>query len=1035
MPQTPPRDQQNPNLEAQSFQRVLEERDQLFRLQEALGEVERARTLEERLRVFVEAIQRLGFGRVTITLRDERLEPTMTVSAGLTPEQERDIVERGASGETWRRRLAGLERFRTSQSYYLDSRDPWIAAEFGSGAIASALPPCDDHEWSPRDAILVPLRGGSGQIIATLIMDDPTDRARPTLERVRIVELFGQQAASIIERVRLVGIAQRRAERLQLLQESGVALARSLDEQEIVAELARHAQRAVRGDGALAIPVDAALGWPRSGLRRSGSEEAIWSASPKALVRLLQLIRPGGPVQITAGKDGELAELLQEITGHDSPSAAVLLAPVTTTDGVAAIAAVWCDDGSFSWEDEELLITMGSQAGFAIVNARLYSTSQRERRIGEALTEIARAVNAAVRRGDLMLFILRHAAALLRVEGANLSLLRDDELEVVAGIGSGEVLIGSRLPVDGSLSGRVLREGEYRISNDAQRHPEIFEPTRRTGGITKLLIVPLFGAEGPIGTLSVHNRENDFSTDEAVILQRFADQVGVALVNARLFEEERRARREMEKSETRYARVVESASDAIITIDPEGRLTSLNPSLERSVGRRRDELLGKRFHELLDGRDASQFERVLFEVLVGRKKRASVRYLAADGEIRYASVILTPMYDGERVASVLCILRDVTDERRLTEQLLQQEKLAAVGQLVSGVAHELNNPLAGVVAFSQILLASPDIPDEQRRAVETIHAEARRAARIVQNLLTFARQRSPERSTTDLNKVVADALELRRYSLTSSRVEIQTELDPQIPLTWADPFQLQQVLLNLLTNAEHAMADWPGERRIHIRTWADSELLHVSVADTGPGVSEVHIGNVFDPFFTTKGVGEGTGLGLSISDGIVREHGGRIRVESRPGSGATFTVELPYAPPPAQGEQDQSPGPAAAPSRYTVLVVDDEPAIRTALTTFFKSLGHSVDAVGSGREALSLTHGRSYDAILLDLRMPDVSGDMVFEELRTRSPELADRVIFLTGDTQSESARHFFMRTGRPVLSKPFALDDIAAVLVEVAEG
>jgi two-component system NtrC family sensor kinase len=237
----------------------------------------------------------------------------------------------------------------------------------------------------------------------------------------------------------------------------------------------------------------------------------------------------------------------------------------------------------------------------------------------------------------------------------------------------------------------------------------------------------------------------------------------------------------------------------------------------------------------------------------------------------------------------------------LMGQLLQQEKLAAIGQLVSGVAHELNNPLAGVMAFSQILLATPGVHGEERSAVETIHQEARRAAKIVSNLLTFARQHRPERTETDLNRVLMDTLELRRYALRVSQIEVELSLDSGVPATWADPFQLQQVLLNLLGNAEQALGGWSGERRITLRTsWARgaNDPIVVSVSDTGPGVSPEQAARIFNPFYTTKPVGQGTGLGLSISDGIVREHGGRIRVESRPQGGATFFVELPHVAPP-----------------------------------------------------------------------------------------------------------------------------------------
>jgi two-component system, NtrC family, sensor kinase len=409
-----------------------------------------------------------------------------------------------------------------------------------------------------------------------------------------------------------------------------------------------------------------------------------------------------------------------------------------------------------------------------------------------------------------------------------------------------------------------------------------------------------------------------------------------------------------------------------------------------------------------------------------------LRYPAPDGELRLCSLTLTPLVEGTAIAGALGIVRDVTDEKRLTEQLMQQEKLAAVGQLVSGVAHELNNPLASVMAFAQLLLAAPPGAQHDKRAIDAINQEAKRAAKIVSNLLTFARQHQPERTITDLNRVVEDTLELRRYALRIAQVEIENRLDPSLPITWADPFQLQQVVLNLITNAEHALSNWDGSRRITLSTGQEGDFIVLRIADSGPGIPTEHLSRIFNPFFTTKPVGEGTGLGLSISDGIVREHGGRIRAESRVGRGATFVIELPYTPPPTYEPPLADGTEPAHSSVRRLLVVDDEPTIRNAISTYFRSLGHIVDAVGTGREAVVRVTATDYDALLLDLRLPDITGAEVLHELEVlrRAPQ---RVVFITGDTQSESSRRALEVTGRPVVSKPFLLDELAAVVLAEA--
>ncbi|MEO6878690.1 MAG: PAS domain S-box protein, partial [Gemmatimonadaceae bacterium] len=490
----------------------------------------------------------------------------------------------------------------------------------------------------------------------------------------------------------------------------------------------------------------------------------------------------------------------------------------------------------------------------------------------------------------------------------------------------------------------------------------------------------------------------------------------------------------LERSEARYTRLVETASDAIFTVDLDGMLTAVNRSLERMTGAGRDVLLGTPFASLIDLRDVAATNDALGDAFADVGRRVDLRYADAGGETRYCSLTLTPLSEDGVVGGALGVIRDVTDEKRLADQLLQQEKLAAVGQLVSGVAHELNNPLASVMAFGQLLLAAPEDGPHDRRAIEAINQEAKRAAKIVSNLLTFARQHQPERTIADLNRVVDDTLELRRYALRIAQVEIDTQLDPTLPITWADPFQLQQVMLNLVTNAEHALTNWDGPRRIVVSTAHVESDLVVRVSDSGPGIAAEHLPRIFNPFFTTKPVGEGTGLGLSISDGILREHGGRIRVESQPGEGATFILELPLVTPP-----NSDPVPPQEPTKPVagakrLLIVDDEPTLRHAIVKFFGSLGHAVDAVGSGREAVARARAVRYDAVMLDLRLPDRPGDEILADLRALATAPA-RVVFITGDTQSEMARRTLAATGCAIVSKPFLLDELAAVVLAKSDG
>jgi PAS domain S-box-containing protein len=454
------------------------------------------------------------------------------------------------------------------------------------------------------------------------------------------------------------------------------------------------------------------------------------------------------------------------------------------------------------------------------------------------------------------------------------------------------------------------------------------------------------------------------------------------VASLRDFTDERERRDALRLLEVRYRHLFESASDALFTVDEGGRFTSVNRALVRSLGRTRGALLGSPALDAVEPEDREAMGRLFAATLRGTRQRGELRFRDRWGAVRTGSITTTPIGEGGAVRGALGIVRDVTEERRLAEQLLQREKLAAVGQLVSGVAHELNNPLAAITALSELLLSTPPSAPpadaEQRDMLATIHAEARRASKIISSLLLFARQRRPERRPTDLNRVLLDVLALRQHALSAAQVEVATDLDADLPATWADASQLQQVFLNLLANAEQALRAHAGRKELRVRTRRDGDRLVASVSDTGPGVPAAVLDRIFEPFYTTKPMGEGTGLELSISDGIVREHGGQIRVDSRPGAGATFSVELPLAatPPEARVLRRSTPpkmramrAPPAADASHprparacTFLIVDDEPAIRAALT-----LPWSTGPVEGHVTRLKLLKRQMYGRAKLDL--------------------------------------------------------------------
>jgi two-component system NtrC family sensor kinase len=390
----------------------------------------------------------------------------------------------------------------------------------------------------------------------------------------------------------------------------------------------------------------------------------------------------------------------------------------------------------------------------------------------------------------------------------------------------------------------------------------------------------------------------------------------------------------------------------------------------------------------------------------------------------------------------LILLRDQTDERLLQERLLQSEKMASVGQLVSGVAHELNNPLTGVMGFSQLLLAR-DLDDTVRGPIQTIYGEAERAAKIVQNLLSFARRRKPSKEMSDLNALLQRVLELRSYDFTARGISLDMTLDTRMPRVWADPDQIQQVLFNVIKNAEQAMLDAHGSGKLTVVTRGTETGVRVSISDDGPGIPPEIARRIFDPFFTTKEAGEGTGLGLTICYSIIDEHGGRIWTENvlptfeRPtATGTLFHIDLPLGAPEAIATVTSGPSSMARTSSVSgrrVLVVDDEWSIRALLHDVLRLDQHEVALASSGVEAADLIDRERFDIVLTDMKMPGMDGASFFRHVQERDPEQARRIIFITGDTVSPDTRAFLQSVTNPVLSKPFKIgplrDAIEAVL------
>ena len=529
-------------------------------------------------------------------------------------------------------------------------------------------------------------------------------------------------------------------------------------------------------------------------------------------------------------------------------------------------------------------------------------------------------------------------------------------------------------------------------------------------------LVPLLARGRVTGVVAVRSLTRRFAAEDIELLEALATQASVALESAHLVDLHDDGRRSWQE-------VVDALALALCIVDRSGRIRRANRAFAGLVDAPLATLVGRPWTAFAPPEWRAEIRRVLDEPGSG----AEVPLRLGD---RTFTVSAVPTSESDRSVAVL-LFDDQTERRRLYDQLLQSEKMSAIGQLIAGVAHDLNNPLASVVGFADFLGEVRDVPPQLREPLAVIREEAERASGIVKSLLTFARKQERQRRSIQLGTLLDSTQVLLRNELLAQHVEMRIEVEPDLPVVDIDPNQIQQVFVNLIHNAAHAIASTgrPGEIVVRARRWLDG--VDVEIADNGPGMTPELANQVFDPFFTTKPEGQGTGLGLSISQGIVREHGGRITLATESGAGSTFTVHLPAGTPvPVTAE---APPPARSASRLSVLVVDDEPHILHYMRATLETWGHSVAVAADGTEALDLANTQHFDLIISDLRMPRLGGREFYHELEAAHPHVARRLVFSTGDTVRGDTLEFLEELGRPFLHKPFSLAELRSLLATVA--
>lgn len=501
------------------------------------------------------------------------------------------------------------------------------------------------------------------------------------------------------------------------------------------------------------------------------------------------------------------------------------------------------------------------------------------------------------------------------------------------------------------------------------------------------------------------------------------------------------SQRNAEEERRILAAAIEKLPDTVAVLNPDETIRSVNPAVERLLGYSPRELIGQ---PAAIGSVAP--DEAFWQVVRTRGWTGERQGKHKDGSEVPVHVTAAPVHEESgRVIGIVAIARDLREEKERQERLKEADRLTSIGYLAAGVAHEVNNPLAAISNFAELLLMEP-LSKEMRDDVSAIVAESRRAGTIVRNLLAFARKSVPEKRSTDLRAVIESVLKLKGHQLRAANISVEFDLDASAPPVLVDPHQVQQVLHNLLTNARQAIQHAYDEGTIRVRLGQVEGAVEVVLEDTGTGIPSEVLPKIFTPFFTTKPVGEGTGMGLPIVYGIVQEHGGVVRAGNwgRPPvaggavgeGGARFVLRLPVGSEdsaPTRLADPHAPGPKHVAKRC--LVVEDEPLLALSAQKFLTRRGFQVEIALRAEDGLErILQGEPFDAILSDFKMPGLGGEGLYHRLREERPEALSSLAFTSGDISTEETHRFLEMSGCPVLPKPYALAELEELILKVIE-
>ncbi|MCH7736291.1 MAG: PAS domain S-box protein [Chloroflexi bacterium] len=675
----------------------------------------------------------------------------------------------------------------------------------------------------------------------------------------------------------------------------------------------------------------------------------------------------------------------------------------------------------FNPERMELLETIAGAIAALFESARLSEILERTRKEIEVTDEVARIIISTLDIETKYDEFFAEMKKLIDFDHAGLVLMSENGQQATIGYATESnplsYIAGQAFDLAGSLFSRVveIREGititdmtnsDYRASEQLVRR-----------GMLSLMVTPLIFEEKVIGEFVLHSsKKNYFGNRERLILERLASQVAPSVRNAILYREA-----------DQFALALDSIGEAVAFLDVDAGIRHVNRTFEETFGYTADELRGQpiamiaKIPGFIDEQGREIFEQGILDGWSGEVHRRT-----KSGNLLDILLTVTPVKDKSgQVIGRISVSRDITERKKTAEYLNEQSRLAAVGKLAAGVAHEINNPLTSILLGAQ-LLAESDLSEEHLKDLAIISDAALRAEKIVKNLLLFARREDPLRTPMALDSIAKQSLELKKYDFRVNNIKTTLDFEDDLPDSLVDRHQMSQVIVNILNNAEQALVSHKNGGEITIKTYSTPEAVVLEIRDDGPGVDPELIGRVFEPFFTTKGAGEGTGLGLSICYGIVQQHGGEMWATTQIDVGSSFYVQLPISDGlgvsdiPIRERQKTDGG-----SKGRLLVVDDDVEIRQLVAKSLSNDLVTVDQADNGETALNMIRGSDYDCILLDLKMPGISGIEVFEQSIKYDHRIAGRIIVITGDTASPETASFLSKMNVAVMHKPFTLDEV----------